>query len=65
MTDSKPLPDHLDSHIDACADALGFVIRPEWRAAVRANLAVSLAFARQVDAFALPDETEPASLYKA
>ena len=36
-----------------------------WRPAVRANLDVSLRLARLVDEFALPDETEPASVYSA
>ena len=33
--------------------------------AVRANLEVSLRLARLVDEFALPDETEPASVFTA
>jgi len=32
---------------------------------VKANLEVSLKLARLVDEFALPDETEPASVYSA
>lgn len=55
----------LDRAIDAAATALGFQVAEAWRPAVRANLAVSLKFARFVDDFVLPDETEPASIFKA
>jgi len=65
MTSAKPSTDVLDTHIDACAQALGVTIKPEWRPAVKANLAVSLTFARLVDEFELPDETEPANVFKA
>lgn len=58
-------PEALDQAIDQAAAALGFHIAEAWRPAVRANLAVSLKFARFVDDFVLPDETEPASIFKA
>jgi len=57
--------DPLDDYIDAVGLALVLPIEPEWRPAVRANLEVSLRLARLVDEFALPDETEPASVYSA
>jgi hypothetical protein len=57
--------DPLDDYIDAAAKALALPIEEAWRPAVLANLEVSLRLARLVDEFALPDETEPASVYSA
>jgi hypothetical protein len=57
--------DPLDDYIDAVANALALPINDAWRPAVRANLEVSLRLARLVDEFALPDETESASVYSA
>jgi hypothetical protein len=57
--------DPLDDYIDAVARALALPVEDSWRPAVRANLEVSLRLARLVDEFALPDETEPASVYSA
>lgn len=58
-------PELLDRMIDAAAPILGLAISEAWRPAVRANLAVSLSFARVVDQFVLPDEIEPANVFKA
>jgi len=55
----------LDAYIDASSSVLGFTIEDTWRPAVRANLKVSLDFARQIDEFILPDESEPANVYSA
>ena len=55
----------LDDYIDAVAKALALPVEESWRPAVRANLDVSLRLARLVDEFALPDETEPASVFSA
>jgi 1-carboxybiuret hydrolase subunit AtzG-like protein len=57
--------DPLDDYIDAVGNALGLQIREDWKPAVKANLEVSLRLARLVDEFALPDETEPASVFAA
>ena len=57
--------DSLDDYIDAVGKALGLPIDEAWRPAVKANLEVSLRLARLVDEFALPDETEPASVFAA
>ena len=57
--------DPLDDYIDAVAKALALPIEEAWRPAVKANLEVSLRLARMVDEFALPDETEPASVFAA
>jgi Protein of unknown function (DUF4089) len=55
----------LDDYIDAAAGALRLTIEDAWRPAVRANLDVSLKFARMVDEFPLPDDTEPAGVFGA
>jgi hypothetical protein len=57
--------DPLDDYIDAVSRALALRIDDAWKPAVRANLEVSLRLARLVDEFALPDETEPASVFTA
>jgi hypothetical protein len=57
--------DPLDNYIDAVSNALALRIDDAWKPAVRANLEVSLRLARLVDEFALPDETEPASVFAA
>jgi hypothetical protein len=57
--------DPLDDYIDAVSKALALRIDEAWKPAVRANLEVSLRLARLVDEFALPDETEPASVFTA
>ncbi len=57
--------DSLDNYIDAVAKALALPVEDAWRPAVRANLEVSLRLALLVDEFALPDETESASVYSA
>jgi len=59
------MADPLDEYIDAVAKALALPVEDGWRPAVRANLEVSLRLARLVDEFALPDETEPASVFSA
>ena len=55
----------LDDYIDAVSKALGLAIADAWKPAVRANLEISLRLAGLVDEFALPDETEPASVFAA
>jgi hypothetical protein len=57
--------DPLDEYLDAVATALALPIDQAWRPAVKANLEFSLRIARLVDEFALPDETEPASVFAA
>jgi hypothetical protein len=57
--------DPLDEYIDAVANALGLPVEQAWKPTVKANLEVSLRLARLVDEFALPDETEPASVFAA
>jgi hypothetical protein len=57
--------DPLDDYIDAVSKALGLPIADAWKPAVRANLEISLRLAGLVDEFALPVETEPASVFAA
>jgi 1-carboxybiuret hydrolase subunit AtzG-like len=57
--------DPLDDYIDAVSKVLGLSIDEAWKPAVKANLEVSLRIARLVDEFALPDQTEPASVFAA
>jgi hypothetical protein len=44
---------------------LGLTIEPAWLPSVRANLEVSLRLAKLVDELPLPDDHEPASIFKA
>jgi len=55
----------LDDFIGAAAAALDLPLRPEWMPAVKANLVVTLKHANFVADFALPDEAEPAPVFKA
>jgi hypothetical protein len=60
-----PPADPLDDYITAAASALALPVAPEWRPAVKANLEVTLKHGAQVAEFALPDEAEPAPVFKA
>ena len=62
MTDT---PDPLDGFIDAAAHALRLPVDPAWKPAVKANLTVTLGHAALVDVFKLPDEAEPAPVFRA
>ncbi len=55
----------LDSFVDASALILGIAIQPEWREAVKANLALTLRMGALVLDFPLPDEAEPAPVFTA
>jgi hypothetical protein len=57
--------DHLDAYIDAAAQALGLTVEPDWKPAVRANLEVTLALAAMVAEKELPDDAEPAPVFRA
>ncbi|HEX3441255.1 MAG TPA: DUF4089 domain-containing protein [Pseudolabrys sp.] len=60
-----PAADTLDDYITAAASALALPVAPEWRPAVKANLAVTLKHGVLVAEFALPDEAEPAPVFEA
>jgi Protein of unknown function (DUF4089) len=56
--------DELDRYMDAAAPLLGLTIRPEWRDGVRANLAVLFTRGSDLLAQDLPDEAEPAPVFR-
>ena len=60
MTDAD-----LDAFMDASATVLGLTIEPDWREAVRANLAITFRLGGLVGDFELPDEAEPAPVFTA
>jgi len=62
---AKPKHDPLDGLIEAGARALDFKIDKAWMPAVRGHLQVTLRHGALVAAFALPDDTEPAPVFKA
>jgi len=55
----------LDEFIAAAARALSLPVEPEWKPAIRANLQATLKHAALVDEFPLPDEAEPAPVFRA
>ncbi len=55
----------LDAYIEAAARALSLPIEPESKPAIRANLQATLKHAAVVDEFPLPDEAEPAPVFRA
>jgi hypothetical protein len=57
--------DALDEFIDAATRALELPLEPAWRPAVKANLLVTLRQGALVAEFALPDDAEPAPVFKA
>jgi hypothetical protein len=57
--------DPLDEFVAAAARALALPLEPEWKAAVKANLQVTLKHAAIVEEFDLPDDAEPAPVFKA
>lgn len=59
------MSDPLDDMIDGAAQALRIAVKPEWRASIKANLKVTLDHAARVEEFPLPDDAEPAPIFKA
>ena len=55
----------LDDFIAAAAAAFDLPLDPAWKASVKANLDVTLRHAATVAEFPLPDEAEPAPVFKA
>lgn len=55
----------LDAMIEAGAKALDLPLDPSRMPAIRANLRVTLGHAASVAGFALPDEAEPAPIFRA
>ena len=63
---AKPKPrDPLDDFIAAGARALDLKIDQAWMPALRSHLQVTLRLGALVTAFALPDDAEPAPVFKA
>jgi hypothetical protein len=58
-------PEELDILVDAALRALDLPLDPAWKPAIRANLETSLRLAAAFADFALPDETEPAPVFRA
>ena len=60
-----PKPDHIEAYIDSAAQALGLTVEPGWKTAVRANLELTFRLAAQVAEKELPDDAEPAPVFRA
>ena len=58
-------PPNLDDFITAASGALDLPLEEAWRPTIKANLEVTLRLANLVAEFPLPDEAEPAPIYKA
>ena len=58
-------PDPLDAYIESAAALLGLPLEPAWKGPVRANLEVTLKLAALVGEKELPDDAEPAPVFKA
>ena len=67
MSDPTPplTEQDYEALLDAAAKIHGITIRPEWRAMAILNLKITGDAARFVEAFALDDEAEPASIFVA
>ncbi len=57
--------DPLDRFVDAAAQALALPLEAAWKPAVRANLEVTFRLASLFAEFPLPDDAEPAPVFKA
>jgi hypothetical protein len=55
----------LDEFIVAAAAALDLPLEEAWKPAVKANLEVTLRHATTVTEFKLPDDAEPAPVFRA
>jgi hypothetical protein len=62
---TRRAPEPLDDFIVAGARALDLTIDKAWMPAVRSHLEVTLRHGAMVAAFALPDDAEPAPIFKA
>lgn len=67
---AKPSPraraaDSLGDFMAAAARTLDLPMAAQWKQGVKANLAVTVGFASNLGAFELPDEAEPAPVFRA
>jgi hypothetical protein len=60
----RPLHDPLDDFIAAGARALDLKVDKAWMPAVRGHLQVTLRHGALVNGFALPDDAEPAPVFR-
>ncbi|MGD0332555.1 MAG: DUF4089 domain-containing protein [Xanthobacteraceae bacterium] len=58
-------PDAIDTLVAANAQALALPIDPAWRPAIAFNLQLLFKHAKIVEAFSLPDDTDPAPVFRA
>jgi len=58
-------PDAIAALVAASAQALALPLEPAWHVGVKFNLQLLLTHAARVDEFLLPDETEPAPVFRA
>ena len=57
--------DDLDAWLDANAALLGIAVAPEWRDSVKLHLRITRDLARLVLDFPLPDDADPAPVFRA
>ena len=57
--------DSLDDFITAAAASLALPIDPAWKPAVRMHLDITLKLGKLVEDFELPDDAEPAPVFRA
>ena len=57
--------DATDAMIVASAEALGLTLDPAWQESIKLNLRLVLRHAALIDAFPLPDDAEPAPVFRA
>jgi hypothetical protein len=57
--------DSFDNMIEAAAEVFALTVEPAWKPGVRANLQVFFRQAAPLMAFELPDDTEPAPIFRA
>ena len=60
-----PKSDSLEDFIDAAARVLDIPVESAWKPAIAANLKTTLDHAARVAQFTLPDEAEPAPIFRA
>jgi Protein of unknown function (DUF4089) len=58
-------PDPINTLIAASAEALALPLDPAWRDSVAFNVRLILSHAAKVEAFPLPDDSEPAPVFHA
>jgi hypothetical protein len=65
MVNVMPSHDPTDDFIEAATKSLDLSLDPAWKPSIRSNLEVTFKLARLVEEFPLPDDAEPAPVYKA